>query len=260
MFDFLKKNADGARAAERKGRTLEVGWVLQPDNATAIWFDPQQFRREGAQAPSSKAVQNCPAVLDYDSRHFVVPCPVDLNLALARDKDGKIVLRNLDGAQSAVASSHLGKLVHLNSPSQWRHPERPIIQIGTPYRFVADEPCYLNQLPPFLHYRRDPWPGLMIGGRFQLDVWPRIMMWAFEWMEPQKPLVLRRGEPMFYVRFEPADDASRPVRLVEAEWTPELAEFSKSIDGVTNYVKRTFSLFPQAGKRRPKTLLKKKVR
>ena len=50
------------------------------------------------------------------------------------------------------------------------------------------------------------------------------------------------------------------MRVVEAEWTPELAEFSKSIDGVTNYVKRTFSLFPLAAKRRPKVLLKKKVR
>lgn len=83
-------------------------------------------------------MQNCPAVIDYEARHFVVPYPVDLNLGLARDKDGKVVMRNLDGAQSAVAGSHLGKLVHLNSPSQWRHPERPIIQIGTPYRFVAD--------------------------------------------------------------------------------------------------------------------------
>jgi hypothetical protein len=107
MFDFLKSKNGG----ERKGRTLEVGWVLQPDTGTAIWFDPQQFRREGGTPPSSKAVQNCPAVIDYEARHIVLPCPVDLNIGLARDKDGKLVLRNLDGAQSAVAGSHLGKKV-----------------------------------------------------------------------------------------------------------------------------------------------------
>lgn len=255
MFDFLKRRA----GEERRGRTLEIGWVLQPDVGTAIWFDPQQFRRDGPPPPSSKAVQACPAVIDYEARHFVVPCPVDLTLGLARDKDNKIVLRNLDGANSAVAASHVGKLVFLNAASQWRHPDRPVVQIVTPYRFVADEPCYINQLPPFLQYRREQMPGVMIGGRFQLDVWPRIMMWAFEWVDTQKPLVLRRGEPWFYVRFE-AVDPSRPVRLVEAEWTPELAAYTKSIDGVTNYVKRTFSLFPIAAKRRPKTLLTRKLR
>ncbi|MEO8558397.1 MAG: hypothetical protein ABI439_04995 [Rhodospirillales bacterium] len=244
----------------KRGRTLEVGWVLQPGMATAVWFEPQPFRREGPPPPTAKAVQNCPAVIDYDARHFVVPCPVDLNIALAKDKDGKVVLRNLDGAASSVAPSHLAKLVHLNSPGQWRHPERPLIQISTPYRFIADEPCFINQMPPFLHYRREQWPGTMIAGRFQADVWPRIMMWAFEWMDPSKPLQLRRGEPWFYLRFEPSDDSDRPVRMVEAEWTPELAEYCQSIDGVTNYVKRTFSLFPIAAKRRPAKLLKKKER
>lgn len=257
MLGFLKR-VDG-RGAERRGRTAEVGWVMPTDQAGAIWFEPQPFRRDAPPPPSSKAVQNCPAVLDYDARIFVVACPVDLNIALVRDKDGKVVIRNLDGPQSAVSGSHMNRLLHMSNPAQWRHPDRPILQINTPYRFIADEPCYINQMPPFMHYRRDPLPGLMIGGRFQLDVWPRIMMWAFEWIEPQKPLVLRRGEPWFYVRFE-VDDPTRPVRLVEAEWTPELAEYCKTIDGVTNYVKRTFSLFPIAGSRRPKKLLKKKER
>jgi len=45
MFDFLKRGSEG----DRKGRTLEVGWVLQSDVATVIWFEPQQFRREGGQ-------------------------------------------------------------------------------------------------------------------------------------------------------------------------------------------------------------------
>lgn len=42
MFDFLKGKLGGER---KGGRTLEVGWVLQPDTGSAIWFDPQQFRR-----------------------------------------------------------------------------------------------------------------------------------------------------------------------------------------------------------------------
>ncbi len=81
------------------------------------------------------------------------------------------------------------------------------------------------------------------------------MMWAFEWFEPNKPLILHRGEPWFYVRFE-THDPSRPVRLVEAEMTPELRAYNQGMSAVANYVNRTYSLFKTAEARRPKTLLK----
>ena len=113
------------------------------------------------------------------------------------------------------------------------------------------------QMPPFFHYRDPPLPGTLVGGRFPIDVWPRPMMWAFEWHDPKKPIKLKRGEPWFYARFE-AQDPSRPVRVVEAELTPELQSFMSSISGVTNYVQRTFSLFSTAKERRPKKLLVKK--
>ena len=117
----------------------------------------------------------------------------------------------------------------------------------------------MTQTPPFNHYRDPPWPGLEIGGRFPIHVWPRSLMWAFDWWDPSKDLILKRGEPWFYVRFE-TDNPRRPVRLVEAEMTPELREYCNGLDGITNYVNQTFQLFDAAEQRRPKTLLKKKVR
>jgi hypothetical protein len=79
-------------------------------------------------------------------------------------------------------------------------------------------------------------------------------MWAFEWHDMSRELILRRGDPWFYVNFEvvPPD---RPVQLLEAQRTPELISYIESISGVTNYVNQTFSLFKEASKRRPKVLL-----
>ena len=94
----------------------------------------------------------------------------------------------------------------------------------------------------------------MIGGRFPTHIWPRILMWAFEWHDTTQDLVLRRGEPWFYIRFETMDP-SRQVRLVEAEMTPELRAYCNGMDGVVNYVNRTFSLFQTAERRRPPKLL-----
>jgi len=150
-------------------------------------------------------------------------------------------------------------MLSLVSPNEWRHPNRPVLQIMTPYLFVADEVVYMTQLPPFCHFRATPWPGLLIGGRFPIHIWPRALMWAFEWHEPSKDLVVRRGEPWFYLRFE-TEDPSRPVRLVEAQMTPELQEYSSGALAVTNYVNRTFSLFNTARERRPERLLVPKER
>ena len=54
-----------------------------------------------------------------------------------------------------------GGLIVASNPSEWREPDKPVLQIMTPYRFVADEPVWINKLPPFYHFRRPPLPGLM---------------------------------------------------------------------------------------------------
>jgi hypothetical protein len=71
--------------------------------------------------------------------------------------------------------------------------------------------------------------------------------------------VFRRGEPWFAVRFETHDPA-RPVRLFEAERTPELVEHMQGLSAVSNYVNRTQALYKVAAERRPEQLLQRKQR
>jgi hypothetical protein len=95
---------------------------------------------------------------------------------------------------------------------------------------------------------------VVFGGRFATHIWPRILLWAFEWFDTSKDLVLKRGEPWFYVFLECSNPA-RQIRLVRASMSPELREYLNSIDGVTNYVNQTFSLYNRAIERRPSRLL-----
>jgi hypothetical protein len=167
--------------------------------------------------------------------------------------EGKINITNMD-MQGAVRPGALNQIMLIMPQPEWRHPERPVIQITTPYLFIADDTVYLNQFPPFLHYTASPRPGVQLCGRYPIDVWPRPVMWAFEWHDMSKDLVLRRGEPWFYVRFE-GPDPSAQVRLIEAKMTPELRGYVDSLTDVTNFVSQTFSLFKTARERRPEKLL-----
>ncbi|WP_340302894.1 hypothetical protein [Roseobacter sp. HKCCD7870] len=84
-------------------------------------------------------------------------------------------------------------------------------------------------------------------------------MWAFEWHQTEKDLVLRRGEPLFYVQFETHDPA-RAVQLVEAACTAELMGYMNELAAVTNYVNQTFSLFEAAERLLPAKLLSERIR
>ncbi|MEM6547507.1 MAG: hypothetical protein AAF713_07145 [Pseudomonadota bacterium] len=247
-------DADGPR-----GGPVQVGWMLTEDKAGIVFGPPERMRSAEVNRRHGKSASRCPAIINLESRYFVVPCPFDIHIEFARDKDGKAALRNLAGDAGSVRRKKLGEHLHLTGEAEWRYPDRPTIQLSLPYIFLADEPVYMSQTGAFMHYRSDPIPGTTFGGRFPIDIWPRPLLWAFEWHEPTKPLQLRRGEPLFYCHFE-TTPADRPVQMVEAEKTPELLEYLDLIGGAVNYVNQTFSLFKAAEARRPTKLLVPKAR
>jgi hypothetical protein len=243
---------------EGPSRAFEVGWLFHNEKSSVIWGAPEPVRQQ-SQSQAVKSVGVCPAVIEFDRRHFVIPCPIDVHMRLAIAADGTLNVSNMLGDKSPVRQGQLNQMLVFMPQNEWRHPQRPVIQVATPYLFVSDDPVTINQFPPFLHYGAAPRPGVQLCGRFPIDVWPRHIMWAFEWHDLSKDLILKRGEPWFYVRFEGGDPAAQ-VRLIEAEMTKDLESYLASITDVTNYVGQTFSLMKTARERRPAKLLSPKKR
>jgi hypothetical protein len=234
---------------------VTVGWFLDDQKGGVIYDAPERVRTADVNREHAKSASRCPAVINLESRYFLVRCPFDIHVAFERDNAGKPLLRNLAGVQSGIRASKLGEKLHMTSEVEWRLKGVPTIQLTLPYVFIADEPVYASQISPFMHYMKDPLPGTIFGGRFPINVWPRPLMWAFEWHDTGKPIKLKRGDPLFYLMFEtlPQD---RSVVLREVELTPELKNYMDLISGAVNYVNQTFSLFEAAEARRPETLLK----
>ncbi|WP_341214291.1 hypothetical protein [uncultured Limimaricola sp.] len=233
---------------------VTVGWCLSETKGGIIYAPPERVRSTDLNRRHAKSASRCPAVINLESRYFLIRCPFDLNIGFDRDEKGVPRMRNLSGSASTIRANKLGDKLHIVPEAEWRHPGVPTLQLVLPYVFLSDEPVYLNQVSPFMHYIREPLPGTIFGGRFPINVWPRPLMWAFEWHEPEKPLKIARGDPLFYVGFEtlPQD---RGVAMVEAQRTPELLEYLDLISGAVNYVNQTFSLFGAAEARRPDTLV-----
>lgn len=233
---------------------ITVGWFLTETKGSILFDAPERLIFRQTNKAHAKSAGRCPAVVQMESRYFVVKCPYDLHIGFGRDEAGKPHLINRAGAASPIRGNKINQVLSLVSEVEWRFPDRPTVQLSLPYCFIADEPVYLTQIGTFAHYRRDPLPGTIFGGRFPVHVWPRPLMWAFEWHEPARDIVLRRGEPLFYVQFE-GEGPERPLQMVEAERTPELLEYLEKLSGVVNFVNQTFGLFKAAEDVRPKRLL-----
>jgi hypothetical protein len=259
LRNLFSKNPPSAETEPSSGRpeptqsrTYTAGWLLNTEKTSIIWESPRPVRID-SQSTDARSVAQCPSVLDFERRHFAVNCPIDLHLRLNM-AGGSMDVINVLAEKSPIRSNALQQWIVFQPRHEWRHPQRPVLQMLTAYNFVSDDPLYINQYPPILHYSGDTRPGIQISGRFPIDIWPRALMWAFEWHDTTKDLILKRGEPLFYVRFEGPDPAAH-VRLVEARKTPELESYIASITGVTEFVGQTYSLFKTARERRPARLL-----
>lgn len=248
--------SDDGEAAPRQG-PITVGWLRTSDKAAVVYDPPERVSFRQTNRAHAKSAARCPAVIQLESRYFLVKCPFDLHLGFSRDDKGKPVLVNRAGTASPVRPAKLNEVLTLVAEAEWRYPDRPTVQLQLPYVFIADEPVWITQLDAFAHYRKMPLPGTIFGGRFPMSLWPRPLMWAFEWYEPEKDIVLKRGEPLFYVQFE-GYGPERPVQLVEAERTAELTQYMEAISGAVGYVNQTFGLFKAAEALRPAKLLRPK--
>lgn len=72
-----------------------------------------------------------------------------------------------------------------------------------------------------MHHTKNPLPGTIFGGRFPINVWPRLLIWAFEWHDTAKPLKINHGDPLFYVTFETTPQ-DRSIVCTEVELTQDL--------------------------------------
>ena len=237
----------------KKSGPVTVGWFLNEKKAGIVYFPPERVRSAEMNKQHAKSASRCPAVIGMESRYFMVRCPFDLNLEFVRDKDGRPAMRNLNGDLSGIRANKLREKLHIAAEHEWRYPGVPTLQLQLPYVFISDEPVYASQVAPFMHYSRTPMPGTIFGGRFPINVWPRPLMWAFEWHDIDRPLKINRGDPLFYVTFETTPQ-DRSIVCVETELTDELNDYMELISGAVNYVNQ--SLFEAAEQRRPETLIK----
>ena len=234
----------------------KVGWFIEENiPATFIFPEPKPVKNSREAPLSNRAVQACPAVNEYERDLYVLKSAFDLRLRCIKRQDAFDLHVVDDGTR--IDEDLVARFVFLMKPDLWRQSDKPVIQLRLPYFFLSDKPCFMTQTAPHMSQSILKWPGLMISGRFPINIWPRILNWAFEWHDLEKDVVIRRNDPLCYLYFETEHLRSNP-NLFEIENTPELQEYRAGLAAVPKFMSNTFSLFETALERRPKELLRRK--
>ena len=104
--------------ASHPGRPVKVGWLFKQDAGSIIMFEPEELPEPPERMRSvemsfehAKSASRCPAIINLESRYFVVKCPYDIHVRFERNLNGRPALRNMAGSQGAVRATHLSTVL-----------------------------------------------------------------------------------------------------------------------------------------------------
>lgn len=135
----------------------------------------------------------CPAYNDFIRNMFVVKSPLDLEFEVDYPKAVKLVTPDI--SQEVI---NLLFDVRFNSGNDMF----PHIEIGYNNYFVSDKPVNIEVLPAFMHYNGFTNNATLIPGIFDISKWVRPVTFSFELKSKQSRVSIKRGDVLFYVRFQ----------------------------------------------------------
>lgn len=141
----------------------------------------------------------CPAFTDYYKNCFLVRAPFDIDIEVKKNNEG-IKYFSLKNSTQEFCNSYIVDRNKINSLFS-------MMSIEWGYVFYSEKSVFIEQIPAILHmHEADFLKNIMlIQGTFDISKWYRPLHYAFEIIDDTKPIVIKRGDPLFYVRFRTDD-------------------------------------------------------
>jgi hypothetical protein len=172
----------------------------------------------------------CPAFTAYYKNTYVIKSPIDITITYRKEID-TLAIEPQDQNFYDSLITHRGNQIGADDPF--------LMSIALEYLFIADKDCLIELLPAYLHTSPTLKSVRVICGSFNIAKWFRPIEFAFEMLTPDAPLKIKREEPLFYVRFVPAD--AKKINLVHKCFPEETKEVLDSCLQI-KYLNNNFQL------------------
>lgn len=188
--------------------TPKINW------SNLTFFEPEPvlpYIAKQRDCSSKTHFTKCPAFQDYYRNVYVIKAPIDITITYDKHQNYLTIYPQ----DQDFFNSHIimrGNQVGANDPF--------LMSMSIAYLFIADAQCAIEQLPVTHHDKVVAEKIRLIQGTFDISKWYRPTDFAFELLTPDEPLVIKRGDPLFYVRFVSKDK----IKLDYREQTKEVTD------------------------------------
>jgi len=230
----------------------DIGWCFFPhgitvQNSQLEWVDRVFYPPEKISSfyeGSSSYFMDCPAHKSFIKNFWAVKSPVDLVI----EYDEKLGRVSCNQNQMFFDNFILFRTEDFD-------PEKdlPLFTVAFQYLFVADVPVWIELFPPFLHGGVDN--TRVINGTFDIYNWQRPVDFSFEMLDKRKPVSIKKGQPLFYVRFI-SENLNDNFNLREIHRSEELIKAHGRTRSNAFIPKLTWKLMRSVDRHRPKKLVK----
>ena len=187
--------------------------------------------------------KRCPANKQFLKNFWMIRSPFDVELNINRKDDTCRINQNQRFFDAFIFVRW----------GQYTETDLMSVSFSFQYMFVADEPVWIELYPAFLH--GEPNNTRLISGTFDIYNWQRPVDFSFEVLDDQKPIMVKRGQPLFYVRFL-SNKLNDDFKLQEIEWTDELLKLYKRCSPQNWVEGLSWKLMKAGNRHRPKKLIK----
>lgn len=235
--------------------TFDVAWCYSVEEGVAAFPHPEKVHLEKDPSPEKRGHLSCPAVRAVAVGHLLVRSPFSLRLRFNRSDDHVTITPVYP--DTSIGQNRLGELLRLEPSNIWRSKDVPVIQFPSPYIFISDEFIEVEQCHPFLsESTKLNWR--LIPGRFNIHGWHRPLNWAIEWDATAGDLLIKQGEPLYYLKFY--DIEGRRIDNPNIKHIPMSSDIKRSLNstiGVSGIQRGTAKLIHDASKNRTGNLIPK---
>lgn len=184
-----------------------------------LFFEPEPIIDYLATSRKGTQILKCPAFLDYYKNTYLIKAPVDLTFTVSGS--------HID-CQNSYPQDYLEKIFTNRYQIENLY---STVSLSWYYMFYSDQSTMIEVIPPVWHKNNFQNNINVIGATFDISKWYRPLEFAFEIIDNTQPIVIKRGDPLYYVKFNTLDK----VKLVKQETTKKIEDIIIMCTQLKNY-------------------------
>lgn len=211
---------------------IEVFWAIAPNIDQPASLELMDVCLEPAYSAVVKdrnktsEYLSCPAVTGFFRNTFLVRSPLDIEFDVT--KEGLISSSKLDHwfLNSFISTS---KTVGEDKYKFFQILFSPII-------FYTRHNVEIQQVPAFMENSSIQSNLRVIPGAFNISKWFRPVSFAFEVIDTTKPVIVKRGDPLYYVKF--ITPGGSKVTLTQTDFSDDLSKLKNKCVSLKSLIPR----------------------